>query len=89
MSFHARPVLFIAGLIAFGALLQVSPSQAATSIDPHIYSSAPFAFKADRGIFSGVPTSSVDGRIFSPIDLPGDARAPKRVEDHVRLRHDL
>ena len=89
MSLHLRSVFFITGLIALGGVLQVSPSQAATSVDPRIYSNVPFAFKADRGIFSGVPTLRVDGRIFSPIDLPGDTHAPKRVQDHVRLRHDL
>ena len=89
MSLHVRSVFFITGLIALGGLLQVSPSQAATSVDPRIYSNAPFAFKADRGIFSGVPAQSVDGRIFSPIDMPGDPHAPKRVQEHVRLRHDL
>jgi hypothetical protein len=89
MSLHVRSVFFITGLIALGGLLQVSPSLAATSVDPGIYSDAPLAFKADRGIFSGVPTQSVDGRIFSPIDIPGDTHAPKRVQDHVRLRHDL
>jgi len=89
MSLHVRSVFFITGLIALGGLLQVSPSQAATSVDPGIYSDVPFAFKADRGIFSGVPTPPVDGRIFSPIDMPGDPHAPKRVQDHVRLRHDL
>jgi hypothetical protein len=89
MSLPIRSVFFTAGLIALGGLLQVSPSLAATSVDPGIYSDAPLAFKADRGIFSGVPTQSVDGRIFSPIDIPGDTHAPKRVQDHVRLRHDL
>jgi len=89
MSLHVRSVFLTAGLIALGGLLQVSPSQAATSVDPGIYSDTPLAFKADRGIFSGVPTQPVDGRIFSPIDMPGDTHAPKRVQDHVRLRHDL
>lgn len=89
MSLHIRSVFFIAGLIASGGLLQVSPSMAATSVDPGIYSDTPLAFKADRGIFSGVSTQPVDGRIFSPIDMPGDTHTPKRVQDHVRLRHDL
>jgi hypothetical protein len=89
MSLHVRSVFFTAGLIALGGLLQVSPSLAATSVDPGIYSDTPLAFKADRGIFSGVPTQPVDRRIFSPIELPGDTHAPKRVQDQVRLRYDL
>ena len=64
-------------------------AMAATSVDPRIYSSAPFAFKADRGIFSGVPTHQIDGRIFSPIDLNRRHACPNVVQDHVRLRHDL
>ena len=63
---------------------------AATSVDPGIYSDAPFAFKADRGIFSGVPTQPFDGRIFSPIDINRrHAMSRSVVQDHVRLRHDL
>ena len=92
MSLHARSfhlVFVTASLIALGGFFQVSSSMAASSVDPGIYSDAPLAFKADRGIFSGVPTPPVDGRIFSPIDMPGDPHAPKRVQDHVRLRHDL
>ncbi|OXC79180.1 hypothetical protein [Caballeronia sordidicola] len=89
MSLHLRSVFFAAGLIVFGSLSQVSPSSAATSVDPRIYSNAPLTFKADRRIFSAVPAQAVDRRIFSPVDMPGDTSAAKRVQDYARLRHDL
>jgi hypothetical protein len=92
MSLHVcsfRSVLTSASLVALGVLCQVSPVMAATSIDPRIYSGAPFAFKADRGIFAGVPTHQVDARFFSPINSTGDTHVPSVVQEHVRLRHDL
>jgi len=89
MSLHLRSIFFAAGLIVFGSLSQVSPSSAATSVDPRIYSNAPLTFKADRRIFSAVPAQAVDRRIFSPVDMPGDTSAAKRVQDYARLRHDL
>jgi hypothetical protein len=89
-SFHSfRSVFITASLIALGVLFQVSPGMAATSVDPRIYSGAPLAFKADRGIFSGVPTRQVDARIFSPISSTGDTHVPTVVQEHVRPRHDL
>jgi hypothetical protein len=92
MSLHARSfrsVFVTASLIALGGFFQVSSSMAATSVDPGIYSDAPLTFKADRGIFSEVPTQQSDARIFSPISSTGDTQVPKYVQDHVRLRHDL
>jgi hypothetical protein len=50
-----RPFFIALSLVALGGLFQVQSSMAATSVDPGIYSGAPFAFKADRGIFSAVP----------------------------------
>ena len=52
MFLHTRLSFMTASLIALGGFFQVSPSMAATSIDPGIYSGAPFAFKVDPGIFS-------------------------------------
>jgi hypothetical protein len=95
MSLHVgsfrsfRSVFATASLVVLGVFFQVSPGMAATSVDPHIYSSAPFAFKADRGIFAGVPTHQIDARIFSPISSTGDIYVPTVVQEHVRLRHDL
>lgn len=91
-SFHShsfRSVFTTASLVALGVLFQVSPSMAARSVDPRIYSGAPFAFKADRGIFSAVPTHPVDARIFSPISSAGDQYARTAVQEHARLRHDI
>jgi hypothetical protein len=89
MSLHTRLSFMTASLIALGGLFQVSSSMAATSIDPGIYSGAPFVFKADRGIFSAVPTQQVDSRIFSPISEPGDTHVSKFAQDRERLRRDL
>ncbi|MEA3123681.1 MAG: hypothetical protein QOD67_700 [Caballeronia sp.] len=89
-SFHSfRSVFTTVSLVALGVLFQVSPGMAATSADPRIYSGAPFAFKADRGIFAGVPTHQVDPRIFSPISSTGDTYLPSVVQEHLRLRHNL
>jgi hypothetical protein len=66
-----------------------SVSVAATSVDPGIYSGAPFAFKADRGIFSEVPEQQVDAHIFSPISDLSDMHVRKHFEERSRLRHDL
>lgn len=84
-----RSSFIAAGLIALGGLFQVQSSMAATSVDPGIYSSAPFVFKADRGIFSEVPEQQVDARIFSPISDLGDTHVKHEVQDYLRLRHDL
>jgi hypothetical protein len=76
-------------LVALGGLFQVQSSMAATSVDPGIYSGAPFVFKADRGIFSAVPKQQVDARIFSPISDLSDTHVQKHDEERLRLRHDL
>jgi hypothetical protein len=92
MSLYARSlrsVFVTVSLIALGGFFQISSSLAATSVDPGIYSNAPLGFKADRGIFSGVPTRQADMRIFSPISSTGDAHIPKVGHVPVRLRHDL
>jgi hypothetical protein len=88
-SFRSLRSVFTTSLIALGVLCQISPVMAATSVDPRIYSGAPFAFKADRGIFAGVPTHQVDPRIFSPTTSTGNIYAPTVLQEHVRLRHDL
>ncbi|CAN7729802.1 hypothetical protein [Caballeronia sp. 15715] len=88
-SHSFRSVFTAVSLITLGVLFHVSPGMAATSIDPRVYSSAPFAFKADRGIFAGVPTHQIDARIFSPVTSTGDITNPTVVQEHVRLRHDL
>lgn len=89
MSSHTRLSFITACLIALGCVFQVSPSMAATSIGPGIYSSAPFAFKADRGIFSAVPAQQVDSRIFSSISEPRDTHVPTFAQHRERLPHDL
>jgi hypothetical protein len=89
MSLHTRLSFMTASLIALGGLFQVSSSMAATSIDPGIYSGAPFVFKSDRGVFSAVPAQQVDSRIFSPISEPDHTHAPKFAQDRERLRYDL
>jgi hypothetical protein len=76
-------------LVALGGLFQIQSSVAATSVDPGIYSGAPFAFKADRGIFSEVPEQQVDAHIFSPISDLSDMHVRKDFEERSRLRHDL
>ena len=92
MSLHVRSfrsVFAAVSLIALAGLFQISPSMAATAVDPGIYSGAPFVFKADRGIFSAVPTQQVDKRIFSPTNSTTGTHVPTFVQDDVRLRHDI
>lgn len=92
MSLHVRSfrsVFATVSLIALAGLFQISPSMAATAVDPGIYSGAPFVFKADRGIFSAAPTQQVDKRIFSPTSSATGTHVPTFVQDYVRLRHDL
>jgi hypothetical protein len=84
-----RSSFYVAVLVALAGSLQVDACMAARSIDPKIYSSAAWAFTADRGIFSAVPRQQVDTRIFSPIgDLP-DQQVHNPVQDYVRPRHNL
>ncbi|WP_244849869.1 hypothetical protein [Caballeronia sp. SL2Y3] len=54
-------------------LSSATPSRAAEPLpDPHILSAVPFVFTADSGIFSPMPVSPTDSRIFSPLQTPGN-----------------
>ena len=76
-------------LAALAGSLQVNACMAARSIDPQIYSSAAWEFKADRGIFSAVPKQQVDARIFSPISSEPNQQVHDPARDYVRPRHNL
>jgi hypothetical protein len=84
-----RFVLMAASLLAFSGLAHAESGIPATSVDPGIYSGAPFAYQADRGIMSAVPDHAVDNRIFSPVSDMGDMRPRQPNPDRPRLRHDL
>ncbi|QSN63538.1 hypothetical protein [Caballeronia sp. M1242] len=63
-----------------------TPSRAAEPLpDAHILSAAPFAFSSDRGIFSRMPASPTDSRIFSPLQTPVGRDAVELSEG--RLKH--
>jgi hypothetical protein len=67
-------------------LSSATPSQAAEPLpDSHILSAAPFAFSADRGIFSPMPISPTDSRIFSPLQTPVGRDTVELSE--ARIRH--
>jgi hypothetical protein len=89
MSSRIRSLSIAMSLVALGSLFQIQSSMAATSIDPGIYSGAPFAFAADRGIFSEVPEQHPDARILSPISDLSDTQVRKHFDARSRLRHDL
>jgi hypothetical protein len=85
----SRFVLMAASLLALSGLAHAESGTAATSIDPGIYSGAPFAYQADRGIMSAVPAQPADNRIFSPVSDMGDIYPRRPNPDRPRLRHDL
>ncbi|SAL25301.1 hypothetical protein AWB64_02034 [Caballeronia sordidicola] len=84
-----RSIFIAASLLALGGLAHAGPGTAAASIDPGIYSGAPFAFRSDRAILSAVPDRTDDARIFSPVSNMGDIHPRQPDSDRVRLRHDL
>jgi len=88
-GFSSRFVLIAASLLALSSLAHAESGMAATSIDPHIYSGAPFAYQADRGIMSAVPDQTVDSRILLPVSDMGDMNPRRPNPDRPRLRHDL
>ncbi|WP_213776299.1 hypothetical protein [Caballeronia sp. dw_276] len=85
----SRFVLMAASLLALSSLAHAESGMAATSIDSGIYSGAPFAYQADRGIMSAVPDQTPDNRIFSPVSDMGDMHSRQPNPDRPRLRHDL
>ena len=89
MSSRIRTLSIAMSLVALGGLFQIQSCMAATSIDPGIYSGAPFAYKADRGIFSEIPEKHPDARIFSPISDLSDTQVRKHFDARSHLRHDL
>jgi hypothetical protein len=89
-SFRVAVLYVLSLLAALAGSLQVNACMAAArSIDPHIYSSAAWEFKADRGIFSAVPKQQVDARIFSPISSEPNQQVHDPARDYVRPRHNL
>ncbi|WP_423919994.1 hypothetical protein [Caballeronia sp.] len=88
-GFRIRCSFYVAVIAALAGSLQVDACMAARSIDPKIYSSAAWTFKADRGIFSAVPKQQVDPRIFSPIGGVPNQQVHNPVQDYVRPRHNL
>jgi hypothetical protein len=84
-----RFVLMAASLLALSGLAHAESGMAATSVDRGIYSGAPFAYHADRGIMSAVPDQPVDHRILSPVSDMGDINSRQPNPDRPRLRHDL
>ncbi|WP_174362827.1 hypothetical protein [uncultured Caballeronia sp.] len=85
----SRFVLMAASLFALSGLAHAESRMAATSVDPGIYSGAPFAYRADRAIMLAVPDQPADNRIFSPVSNMGDMHPRQPTPDHPRLRHDL
>ena len=86
---YFRFVLMAASLLALSSLAHAESGMAATSVDRGIYSGAPFAYRADRGIMSAVPDQPVDNRILSPVSDMGDIHPRLPNPDRPRLRHDL
>ncbi|WP_155524322.1 hypothetical protein [Burkholderia sp. PAMC 28687] len=85
----SRFVLMATSLLALGSLAHAESRMAATSVDPGIYSGAPFAYRSDGAIMSAVPDQPADNRIFSPVSNMGDMHPRQPGPDHPRLRHDL
>lgn len=85
----SRLFLIAASLMALGGLIPIQSAVAAASTDPRIYSAVPFAFQADRGIFSQVPDQQVDARIFPPVSNSSDTHVQKSNPDRERVRYDL
>lgn len=91
-SFALRPAVLKAATVAIVALasaLSIQSCMAAVSVDPHIYSSAPFKFKADRKIFNTSFQEPMDARIFSTIRQPGSVDVQNREGAPLRLREDV
>jgi hypothetical protein len=77
------------GVVALVGALQIPSCMAAERIDPHIFSSVPFTYTADRGIFTAVSEERLDARIFSPVSESGSADVQNREGAPVRYRHDI
>jgi hypothetical protein len=88
-TMSSRFVLMALGLLALSGLANAQSGMAAASVDPGIYSGAPFAFQADHAIMSAVPDQPVDNRILSPVSDMGDMYPRRPNPDRPRLRHDL
>jgi hypothetical protein len=88
-AFHVRYSVIAASVIALAGLFQIQSSIAAEPLDHGIYSSTPFSFKADRGIFSEVPQERVDPRIVSPVSQSQGVRGLTVSHGRARVRHDL
>ena len=88
-AFNVRYSVIAASVIALAGLLQFQSSIAAEPVDRGIYSSIPFSFKADHGIFSEVPPERVDSRIVSPVSESESIRDLNASHGRPRIRHDL
>ncbi|WP_143754673.1 hypothetical protein [Caballeronia concitans] len=89
---HPHSVSAAVARAAFFVSLLSSPVLARTAeplIDPHILSSAPFRFQADRGIFSRLSEPPSDSRIMAPresLDAKPSSQSSQTDSKRQKLR---
>ncbi|KXV03351.1 hypothetical protein CR51_17820 [Caballeronia megalochromosomata] len=83
---HSTPGAF--ALVASFFMLfatAVAPVHAVEPLpDARILSAAPFAYQADRDIFSRMPAEPGDSRILKPIETLRDASEPRFQQDRFK-----